>query len=178
MPISIAPGEITTPEFQVNLNTEYTIRIEAKKTIPFDTLNCLLGMSLEQDQKCSESSVIEAKWVLTSMGDVVGGGESGGDTGGAWANDTISRELGSFSARKGKSYIVHVRFTRDGRALAPTDPHLVIEVRSEFYEGNMVNGLILMAGCTGVSVLGLLLLLVSFLKWFQVRRKAAQLHII
>jgi len=43
MPISMAVGRTTTPRFKVNANQFYWFKIVAKKTIPFDTLNCLLG---------------------------------------------------------------------------------------------------------------------------------------
>lgn len=62
MPVSLAPGEVTTPQFRVNLSAQYTIEIEAKKTITFEALNCLLGMSLMPNQKCDRPSAIKADW--------------------------------------------------------------------------------------------------------------------
>jgi hypothetical protein len=46
VPISMVPGHVRTREFKTNLNAPFTIDIEVQKTIPFDTLNCLLGISM------------------------------------------------------------------------------------------------------------------------------------
>ena len=45
MPILMTVGDVRTREFKVNLSEPYRIEIEVAKSIPFDTLNCLLGMS-------------------------------------------------------------------------------------------------------------------------------------
>jgi hypothetical protein len=46
VPLSLAIGQIRTREFKVNLNAIYIIEIEVQKKIPFDTLNCLLGLGM------------------------------------------------------------------------------------------------------------------------------------
>jgi acyl-homoserine lactone acylase PvdQ len=175
MQVSLAPGEITTPEFPVNLSAQYTVEVEAKKTIPFETLNCLLGMSTMPDQKCDRPSVIKASWTLTSGGKVVQTGTSDADDGGGWATDTIGRELGTFWLKKGQAYALGVQFSADGRALAQTDPHLKIEVRPDFYEGTMFTSYFLMRWCERVLVLGLLILAVASLKWLWQRKRVVQL---
>jgi hypothetical protein len=175
MLVSLAPGEVTTPQFRVNLSAQYTIEIEAKKTITFETLNCLLGMSLMPEQKCEHSSVIRANWTLMSGNKVVQTGTSDADDGGGWARDTIARELGTFWLRKGQVYVLHTQFTEDSRALAPTDPHLKIEVHPDFYEGTMFTSYFLMRKCEWVVALGLLILAVSCLKWLWRRRNVSRL---
>jgi hypothetical protein len=174
MPVSLAPGEVTTPQFRVNLSAQYTVEIEAKKTITFETLNCLLGMSLMPDQKCDRPSVIKANWTLMSGGKVVQTGTSDADDGGGWAQDTIARELGTFWLRKGQVYVLRTQFSADGRALAPTDPHLKIEVQADFYEGTMFTSYFLTRGCEWVVALGLLILAVSCLERLWQRRKVVK----
>lgn len=175
MQVSLAPGVVTTPEFRVNLSSQYTLEVEAKKTIPFETLNCLLGMSLMPGQKCDRPSVIKATWTLTSEGKVVQAGTSAEDDGGGWAQDTIGRELGRFWLEKGHAYVLHLQFSADGRALAPTDPHLKIEVQSGFYEGTMFTSYFLMSGCGGVLALGLLIIVAVCLKWLWQRKRVGEL---
>ena len=102
MRVSLAPGEVTTPQFRVNLSAQYTVEIEAKKPITFKTLNYLLGMSLKPDQKCDRPSVIQANWTLMSGDKVIQTGTRDADDRGGWANDTIARELGPFWLRKGQ----------------------------------------------------------------------------
>jgi hypothetical protein len=74
IPISMAI--MRTPEFKTNLNAPFTINVEGQKTIPFETLNCLLGTAMGRTstdlQKCPDKpSVVKASWVLTSNGQTV-----------------------------------------------------------------------------------------------------------
>jgi hypothetical protein len=170
MQVSVAPGVVTTPQFRVNLSAQYTAEIEAKNTITFETLNCLLGMALMPDQKCDRPSVIKANWTLMSGGKVVETGASDADNGGGRAKDTIARELGTIWLTKDQVYVLQAQFSADGRALAPTDPHLKIEVQSDFYEGTMFRSYFLLRGCEGMVVIGLLTLAVAIFQWWLSRR--------
>jgi len=103
VPISMAVGHIRAREFRINQNAPYTIGIEVQKTIPFDTLNCLLGMAMGRSstalQECPDTpSVVKASWVLTSSGYIVARGSSDDYRSGAWMNGSISRELGHFQS--------------------------------------------------------------------------------
>lgn len=171
MQVSLAPGVVTTPEFRVNLSAPYTIEVEAKKTIPFETLNCLLGMSLLPDQKCDRPSVVKASWTLTSEGRVEQTGTSDKDDGGGWAQDTIAKGLGTLWLKKGRGYVLHTRFLEDGRVLAPTDPHLKVEVVSDFYEGSTFTAYLLFRGCGVMVILGLAILAVAIVRWWLRQRQ-------
>ncbi len=143
VPISMVPGHVRTREFKTNLNAPFTIDIEVQKTIPFDTLNCLLGTSMGTMttalQECPDRpSVVKASWVLTSDGRVVAQGSSDDYRSGAWMNDSISRELGHFQSQNGRKYVLDVNVLADGAALAPGNPRLKVEVHPEVYEGNAV----------------------------------------
>jgi hypothetical protein len=175
MSVSLAPGEITTPQFRVNLSAQYTVEIEAKKTIAFEKLNCLLGMSQMPDQKCDRPSVIKANWTLMSGGKVIKVGASDAEDGGGWAKDTIARELGTFWLRRGQVYILQTQFLADGQELASTDPHLKIEVQPDFYEGTMFTSFILMRGCKWVVALGLLIVAGSYVRRLWQRSKVGKL---
>lgn len=177
MPVSLALGEVTSPEFRVNLPGFYTAEIEAKKTtIPFDTLNCLLGMSTVTDPKCDRPSAVKATWSLTSGAVVVQTGTSDADHGGAWAQDSIARELGTFRLKKNQAYVLHVQFLSDGQALASADPVLKIEVNSDFYEGTIFESFLLML-CSGALIgIGVLMLVVSGLRALWRRKKRCEQH--
>src|ERR1700743_1563542 len=143
VPISMVPGHVRTREFKTNLNAPFTIDIEVQKTIPFDTLNCLLGTAMgtmtTSLQECPDRpSVVKASWVLTSDGGVVAQGSSDDYRSGAWMNDSISRELGHFQSQSGRKYVLDVNVLADGAALVPGNPRLKVEVHPEVYEGNMV----------------------------------------
>jgi hypothetical protein len=61
MPIQMLVGGVRTPEFRVNLTGPYTIEVEARKRIQFQTLNCLLGMSDMPGYKCNVAPVLKSR---------------------------------------------------------------------------------------------------------------------
>jgi hypothetical protein len=166
IPISMAIGHVRTREFKINLNALFTIDIEVQKTIPFETLNCLLGTAMGRTstdlQECPDKpSVVKAYWVLSSNGQIVAQGSSDDYRSGAWMNDAISRELGHFQSQSGRIYVLDVNVLADGTALTPGNPRLKVGVHPEVYEDNMVRGFMFLV-VTGVSVLvGIILLGIS-----------------
>src|ERR1017187_4604775 len=107
MPISLSEGRIRTPEFKTNLTAVYLIEIEVEKNMPFDTINCLLGIESDNNHpdKCTNNpSVISASWILSRQGIVVARGSTAATTGGDWGTDTIARRIGSFKSEKGRMY--------------------------------------------------------------------------
>jgi len=107
IPISMAIGHVRTRELKVNMNAPYIIEVEVQKEkIPFETLNCLLGMTMAPTStdllECPDRpSVMKASWVLMSNGEIVARGSSDDYRGGGWMNDSISRELGRFQSQSG-----------------------------------------------------------------------------
>jgi acyl-homoserine lactone acylase PvdQ len=43
----------------------------------------------------------------------------------------VIRVIGDFKGEKGNKYILDVNFTKDGSALAVTDPHLIVRASTE-----------------------------------------------
>ena len=169
MPILMTVGHVRTREFKVNLSEPYRIEIEVAKSIPFDTLNCLLGMSMGRTstniQDCPDRpSVVKASWVLTSEGQIVASGSSDDYRSGIWANDTISRELGHFQSQRGRSYVLDVNVLSDGTSLSTGKPQLEVEVDPEFNEGIMVWSAMLMLGTAVLVLIGGIILTVSFIR--------------
>src|SRR5712692_6203125 len=69
MPISLRGGHVRTREFKVNLKALYIVEIEVEKKIPYETLNCLLGIEDINPDKCKNTaSVVNVSWVLSSQG--------------------------------------------------------------------------------------------------------------
>jgi hypothetical protein len=169
IPIKMVVGHVNTPTFKVNRNARYDIEIEVQKRIPFETLNCLLGTAMKPSstdlQECPDKpSVVKASWVLISDGQIVAHGSSDDHRYGAWGNDSIARELGSFQSESGRSYALGVDVLSDGSALAPGNPHLKIEVFPSVYEDEMVGGALVMLGSMLLVLIGGILLLVSFVR--------------
>lgn len=165
LPVSLAPGEATTGDLKINLSGQYTLTIEAKKTIPFDSLNCLLGVSTLSEQKCDHASVVKAKWTLEERGTLVDKGVGDTDDIGSWSQDTIEREIGSFWLQRGHSYTIRIESLKDGRALAPTRPHLKVEIHPDFYEGSIFTSYYLLTWSKRVLFVGCVFLGLSVLIW-------------
>jgi hypothetical protein len=170
MPISMAIGHIRTREFKINMNAPYLIDVEVQKEkIPFDTLNCLLGMSMAPRstalKDCTDRpSVVKASWVLTSEGQTVAEGSSDDYRSGAWMNDSISRELGHFQSQSGRRYVLDVDVLSDGSSLNLGNPRLKVEVHPEVYEGHMVWSAILFLAMGVLVLIGAIILIASFIK--------------
>jgi hypothetical protein len=174
VPISMAVGHVRTPEFKVNLNALYTIEIEVQKKIPFDTLNCLLGLGMSSTssalQECpNRPSVVKASWTLTSDGRTVASGSSDDERSGDWGNDSISRILGSFHGADGRRYVLDVNVLEDGSLLAPGNPRLKVRVHPMFYEDVIVGGAAICLIALVLVLTGGILLVISFVKNRRIR---------
>ena len=169
LPVAMSVGHIRTPEFKVNLSTTYLVGIEVQKKIPFDTLNCLLGLGTSATssvlQECPDRpSVLKASWKLTSGGQVVASGSSDDERLGGWGNDSISRELGRFQSQSGRRYVLDVDVLADGSALAPGNPRLKVEVHPGVYEDDAVWSAILFLFMGVLVLVGVILLTVSYVR--------------
>lgn len=139
----------------------YRIEIAAKtdRGISSDTLDCLLGLSLNQTS-CGRHSVIRADWTLTS-GDVVVARGSSYDRyccGGTFSRGVAARQIGSFQSEKGRRYVLEIQILEDGSALVTADPHLNIEEGGNISEtGSVVDGLLLWP-CGTALIFGVYLL--------------------
>jgi hypothetical protein len=175
-PVSLTPGEVKSGDFKINLSGQYTLTVEAKKTIPFETLNCLLGVSTLSEPKCDHVSAVKARWMLTDSGKAIQQGTSDTDDVGTWSQDTIERELGTFWLQSGHSYTIRTQSLIDGGSLAPTDPHLKIEIHPDYYEGNAFLGYFLFRWCKWTGIVGCAILAFSGLRWAWEKRELRQGH--
>ena len=174
MPVTMPVGHVRTKEFRVNIKAPYEIQIEVKKNIPFDTLNCLLGMNTPSGKDCTVTpAVVNAQWTLMSDGEIVQHGSSLDSKGGAWTNDTIDRQIGEFDGKPGHKYQLDVDFLTDAKQLAAGDPHLTVAVTSDFTEGAMfLSGLIIDPIAGALFLIGVVCLLISFISARWDRRAA------
>ena len=127
MPVSLAVGTVRTPEFLVK-REPYLIMIRAEKTLPFDELNCMLGLTTAlPDPKCNKEPLLQTDWTVWDTGHLVDRGSAHRRDGrGGWADDSIDRYLGDFVGEAKKRYMLEGKFTKDGSALNVTNPHLIV----------------------------------------------------
>jgi hypothetical protein len=170
IPVSLAEGTVRTPEFKVHLNSYYIIKVQAKKRIPLDRLDCMMGISLGplDPNNCKEGvePLLQAEWTLWSEDRIVDRGSSEDHKGrGGWAEDYVERDIGVFKGESGKHYSLDVNLTRDGRALAVTDPHLVVEVVGSYYEEEFAEDYVLSLSFFIVEAVGIFLLISSIIRY-------------
>jgi hypothetical protein len=134
IPVSLAVGHVRTPVFKV-VKDRYIILIVTKKRLPFGEMCCKVGISTDPREKdvCNADPLIEAKWTVWNDQHIVAKGESKGFEGGFFSNTDMGRYLGDFYGEAGKKYFLDVEFTKDGTALAVTDPHLNVEISNASY---------------------------------------------
>ncbi len=132
MPVSLAVGQVKTPEFKTK-NGMYGIMVRVKRSLPPDTINCMLGVVfVQRDPKCIKEPILRANWTLWSDGQIVKQGSTNDQrNGGRWAYDSVDRIIGGFRGEKGRKYILEVNFTANGTALDATDPHLIVQLSND-----------------------------------------------
>jgi hypothetical protein len=128
VPAAMGVGTTITSEFKLNFDGLYLIEIEAEKTIPPDTLRCL--MAVEQDAARCEGTppAIGAAWILSSNGQEIRRGSSLEMHSAPGQSDKVARVIGEFQGKAGQAYKLQVTFTTDGRSLGAAQPQLKVGV--------------------------------------------------
>src|ERR1700690_2374118 len=102
VPVTLAEGQGVTTEFKLNFDALYLIKIQAEKTLPVETLHCLMGVDSEP-ARCGESqAVLGANWILTSEGQEIGRGSSEETHSAPSDSQAVSREIGEFHGKTGQ----------------------------------------------------------------------------
>jgi hypothetical protein len=130
MPISLAIGTVSTPEFQVK-HEAYEIYIEEEWRLPAGEQKCMMGVVLPGiPNHCGMlhfDRLLDAGWTVRDGERIVAQGsvhDFDGDCG--MSQQYLDRYLGTFVGEKNKKYVLEVKFTRDGTPLKITNPHLVV----------------------------------------------------
>lgn len=169
--IDLRPGITTrSPLFSINLTTNYLIELEVERNLPFEQLNCLLGLDeILGLAKCQTTpSPVDLKWsVVSPSGESVAQGISGHEHRGAWG-PTISRIIGEFRGEKGNEYLIQVESLKDASVLAPTNPRVTVRTHTIQSKSHYVIAGVGMAFGFVIAIMGLLWLAVKVL-----RRKAS-----
>ncbi len=162
VPISLAAGQTITSEFKPNFDGLYFIEIEAEKTIPLDTLHCLMGVEADAVHCKDIPSAIGAAWILSSNGRELIRGSSLELHSAPAQSGAIARVIGEFQGKAGQRYKLQVTFTTDGRNLAEAHPRLKVGVASIAYE-DIQAASVLVFSTTFICVLfGVVLLSIAY----------------
>jgi biopolymer transport protein ExbD len=124
IPISMAPGHIRTPEFEINVEGDYWIYVDVDREFMPDVVGCLLGLGWPG---CgNHSSVIQTSWSVTDGGKEIARNRPTPAIG-VGPYDRVGRAIGSFAPDKSKHYVLDLDILQDASALNGGNPRLRIE---------------------------------------------------
>ena len=134
MPISIAIGTVETAPFAVK-KAYYQMWFRAKRVLPSVDLLCMLGTKpLFQPIHCDLDPLLDLGWVVLDGTRIVAQGSvSGRDNSADSTKDYYDLHIGGFFGESKKKYVVQLKFSKDGGALAQTGPRLIIQQNSSFW---------------------------------------------
>lgn len=161
-PIDLRAGiHSQSQSFRTDLTTTYLIELEVERNMPFEELNCLLGVDPGLPDNCHAiQSPVDIKWAVFTTGKLVAEGVSKDRHDGAWG-ETISRTIGSFQGNKGNDYLVQVESEKDASILAPAKPRITIRVHPAESKGHYVLAQALALIALIVAIVSLLWLLTA-----------------
>ena len=126
MPISLARGPIRAGPFKINLNDDYTVRIDT-------------GWESYFDPNCPSYDRVKANWFLIKDGRQVA----------TWLASTPATYLGGFNSEKG-TYELDVEVLSDSGCLNPGHPRLLVYTSKADYDDS--TGPILWASAFSIAV--------------------------
>lgn len=128
MPVSLAIGTVRTSAFTVK-HAVYEISIRVEKRIPLGELECRMSVKKRPDhcEMYHFERQMEADWIVLDGNRVVARGALHSvDDNVDYSDKYLSRLLGTFEGESKKSYVLEIKFTKDGTLLNVTNPHLIV----------------------------------------------------
>ena len=118
MPVSLSPGHIRTPEFQVNVEGSYTIGIGLPAGSELVIMPCPDGSDYCQ----ASIGVLTASWVLSKAGKVVASGRR--EPTPPYYTQGLGG-IGGFHAARG-SYVLDLEILKDENRVSTEQPYLMV----------------------------------------------------
>jgi hypothetical protein len=162
VPVMLAAGQKIPSEFKLNFDGLYLIEIDAEKTIPLDTLQCLMGVDANPTRCKGTPSAIAATWILSSNGQEIRRGNSMEPHSARAQTDGIARVIGEFQGKAGREYQLQVEFTSDGESLVAAHPRLKVGVASIAYTDLQSASVLVSSMVFICELFGVVLLVVAY----------------
>jgi hypothetical protein len=174
-PLVLKPGAVQTLEFKSKLDGASQVGVEMDQALAKRLFPCTADALLSSTEACPPDRVaswpVALSFRLTADGkdlppafepsSAESGGEYEGDTGYTWIAGYITLE-------KGRRYRLVVRSLKDGNALQPAHPRLVLEdPKAGFYEEKALESL---ASLLAAALLTLAGLIWGVWAWWRSRR--------
>ncbi len=162
VPVSLAAGQSLTAPFKLNFDALYLIEIAAEKTMPLDTLHCLMGVDANAVQCKDVPPAISADWILSSNGHELKRGTSAELHSESSASQGVVRVIGEFQGKSGQAYALQLTSAADGSRLAAAHPRLRVVVASIAYTDLQSAGVLVFSTAFICVFFGVILLGVAF----------------
>ncbi len=173
VPLSLAGAQPITSDFKLNFDGLYLVEIEAQKTIPLDTLHCLMGVEADPGRCKDVPSAIAATWILSRGGQEYRRGTSAEPHSATAQTDGVARVIGEFQGKAGGAYQLQVMLTAEASALAAAHPRLKVAVASIAYTDLQSAGVLAFSMAFICLLFGLILLAIAF---YAYRRRSRDAH--
>lgn len=126
LPLPMSVNEFTVDTFTVPEDADYLIAISADRTLPRNTLDCMLGIDDPLLDKCEGiQKAVNATWAISTGGRQIASGSSATERVAGWSQ-RVFRGIGRFSGRRGQSYRLDMKFLSATSPLRSTKPRVRI----------------------------------------------------
>ncbi len=166
IPISLAPGHIRTPEFEINLQGEYWIYIDIERQFKPDVIDCLLGVGYGGCE--DHPSIVRTSWRVTNAGREVAR-DHNPIIARAGPYDRVGRTIGSFAADPSKHYVLDLDILANASELDGGHPRLKVEELGGAYLRYNVLAVDWSEAAFLLVVAGIVLLIVALVGWARER---------
>lgn len=162
--VAIASGgdQTIASDFRLNFDGLYFVEIEAAKSIPIDTLHCLMGVEADASRCKDLGPEIDASWAVTSLGHEVAHGNSNELHSLRPESDTVTRVIGEFAGRAGQTYKLKVMFAKDLGALGAAHPRMKVAVAGIAFTDLQSAGVLLFSIAFICGLFGVILVAVGW----------------
>jgi biopolymer transport protein ExbD len=166
MPISMAPGHIRSPEFEIDLEGEYWIYVDVERQFKPDVIDCLLGVNYGGCE--NQSSIVRTSWRVTNAGKEIAR-DHNPVVARAGPYDRVGRTIGSFAADRSKHYVLDLDILADASELNGGHPRLKVEELGGAYQRYMALGENLISVVLLLVAAGAVLVIVALVGWARER---------
>ena len=129
IPVSLAIGAVRTPEFSAPTSW-YWILVQVEKPLPTKQMACMMTVADDSPESWKEcplgDRLLRADWTVWENGKIASSGSSTTHAAAKYTTDNIFKFLGKFPALSGHTYVLEVKFTKDGTPLNAANPHLIV----------------------------------------------------
>jgi hypothetical protein len=172
LPVPLAAAQPITSNFKLNFDALYLIEIEAQKTIPLETLHCMMGVEGDRERCKDAPLAITGTWILFRDGQECCRGTSSRPHSATARTDGVARVIGEFQGKAGEAYQLQVTLTADASALAAAHPRLKVAVASIAYTDLQSAGVLAFSMSFICLLFGVILLAIAFYAYRRRSRDA------